>query len=316
MKPALIAVPAAVFAASLGFLAASCGAGDAQPAGPLPSVEAPQDGSASAPVETVEPTETETGTQTETAPSTKSAPGDTITYQVWFAQGESLFVTYRTQNATRRVGGAAVQALLEGPTDFEQGYGLTTAVPEGTQFLGLTIEDGVAHVDLTSEYESGGGTLSMSMRLAQVVYTLTQFPTVKGVVFSLDGEPIDVLGGEGVVIDHPLTRKDYAELLPAILVTRPLLGEKVGNPVVVLGTANVFEANVTVRILNSRGKEIASNFTTATCGTGCRGSFRVALGYEVDEEQEGTIVVHDDDAAGAGHPPHEVRIPVTLTPSA
>ena len=37
----------------------------------------------------------------------------------------------------------------------------------------------------------------MQTRLAQVVYTLTQFPTVDGVVFSLDGEPIDVLGGEG-----------------------------------------------------------------------------------------------------------------------
>ena len=33
----------------------------------------------------------------------------------------------------------------------------------------------------------------MQTRLAQVVYTLTQFPTVKGVLFSLDGVPIDVL---------------------------------------------------------------------------------------------------------------------------
>ncbi len=51
----------------------------------------------------------------------------------------------------------------------------------------------------------------MQARLAQVVYTITQFPTVKGVVFSLDGEPIDVLGGEGIIIDQPLTRRDYAE---------------------------------------------------------------------------------------------------------
>jgi hypothetical protein len=156
----------------------------------------------------------------------------------------------------------------------------------------------------------------MTMRLAQLVYTLTQFPTVKGVVLSLDGEPVEVLGGEGIIIDHPLTRKDYADLLPAILVTRPLLEEKVANPVVVLGTANVFEANVTVEILDANGKEIASTFTTATCGTGCRGLFRVAVDYNVAEEQEGTIVVHDDDAAGTGHPPHEVRIPVTLTPAA
>src|SRR5919109_937789 len=302
MKPALIAVPAAVLVASLGFLFASCGANEAQPAGAIPSAPAAQSATAAEPSETAETTEA----NTDTAPTTEPAPEGRVTYQVWFAQGESLFVAYRTQEATPRVGGAAIQALLEGPSDFEQGYGLTTAVPDGTKFLGLTIADGVAHVDLSSEYESGGGTLSMSMRLAQVVYTLTQFPTVKGVVFSLDGEPIDVLGGEGIVIDHPLTRKDYAELLPAILVTRPLLGEKVGNPVTIVGTANVFEANVSVEVLDASGKEIAKTFTTATCGTGCRGFFRISLAYDVVEEQEGTIVVHDDDAAGTGHPPHEV----------
>jgi hypothetical protein len=94
----------------------------------------------------------------------------------------------------------------------------------------------------------------------------------------------------------------------------PALGERVGNPAVVRGSANVFEANVTVEILDAGGKQIAQSFTTATCGTGCRGSFRLSLPYEVDERQEGTIVVHDDDAAGTGHPPHEVRIPVELTP--
>jgi germination protein M len=311
MKPVLIAVPAAVLAASLGFLFASCGANEAQPAGDIPSVEAASAGEGE--TETTLPESTQ---ESATPLSTTVETTQTVTHQVWLAQGESLFVTYRTQDATRRVGAAALEALLAGPSEFEQGYGLTTAIPEGTEFLGLTIDDGIAHVDLSSEYESGGGTLSMSMRLAQVVYTLTQFPTVNGVVFSLDGQPIDVLGGEGIVIDHPLTRKDYRDLLPPILVTSPALGEKVGNPVVVRGSANVFEANVSLEILDASGKQIARTFTTATCGSGCRGTFRFSVPYEVDEKQEGTIVVHDDDAAGAGHPPHEVRIPVTLTPVA
>jgi germination protein M len=307
MKPALIVVPAAVLAASLGFLFASCGANEAQPAGDIPSVELGTTGGS-------ETTAPGTTTAPETTSSTKAT--ERVSYQVWFAEGESLFVTYRSQEATRAVGAAALGALLAGPSEFEKGYGLTSALPEGTQLLGLTIRDGIAHVDLTSEYEAGGGTLSMSMRLAQVVYTLTQFPTVQGVLFSLDGEPIDVLGGEGIVIDHPLTRKEYRDLLPAILVMSPALGERVDNPAVVRGNANVFEANVTVEILDASGKRIAQSFTTATCGTGCRGSFRLALPYEVDEQQEGTIVVHDDDAAGTGHPPHEVRIPVELTPGA
>jgi hypothetical protein len=154
----------------------------------------------------------------------------------------------------------------------------------------------------------------MQTRLAQIVYTITQFPTVKGVLFSLDGEPIDVLGGEGVVIDHPLTRRDYADLLPPILVTGPTFEQPVSSPVVIRGSANVFEANVTVKVLDEEENVIAETFTTATCGTGCRGTYRVSVPFELDHEQDGWIVVHDDDAAGAGRPPHEVRIPVRLVP--
>jgi hypothetical protein len=187
-------------------------------------------------------------------------------------------------------------------------------VPSGTQLLGLTIDNGIAFVDLTSEFESGGGSLSMFLRLGQVVCTLDQFPTVKGVLFKLDGEPVDVFSGEGILLDHPVGCKDYEDFLPVILVTSPTAGERIGNPVTIQGSANVFEANVTVLILDENGDEIARTFTTATCGSGCRGDFSVVLGYEVDQEQPGTIVVQDDDAAGTGTPPHRVRIPVVLTP--
>ena len=304
---ALLVVPAAVLAASLGFLIASCGSnGDATSAGPVPSVGTSPNGTTEE-VPTPSTQETETGTETE--PSSSA-----VTYQVWFANDEGLFVTYRTEPATPRVGTASLESLLEGPDSFEEGYGLRTAIPDGTQLLGLSIDDGIARVDLTSEFETGGGSASMQTRLAQVTFTITQFPSVKGVVFSLDGEPIDVLGGEGVVIDHPLTRRDYADLLPAILVTSPALNEAVSSPVVIRGSSNVFEANVGIQILDENGDVLVETFTTATCGTGCRGTYRIAVPYEVDHEQEGTIVVHDDDAAGTGTFPHEVRIPVRLLP--
>jgi germination protein M len=305
---ALLVVPAVVLAASLGFLVSSCGSdGDASSAGPVPSVGTSTEGTTEE-VPTTSSTETtETGTETE-------PPASTVTFQVWFANDEGLFVSYRTGPATPRVGTAALEALLEGPDSFEEGYGLRTAIPDGTQLLGLSINDGIARVDLTSEFETGGGSASMQARLAQVVYTITQFPTVKGVVFSLDGEPIDVLGGEGIIIDHPLTRRDYADLLPAILVLRPALTEAVESPVLIRGSANVFEANVGIQVLDENGDVIAETFTTATCGTGCRGTFRIDVPFEVDHAQQGTIVLHDDDAAGTGAFPHEVHIPVRLLP--
>jgi germination protein M len=314
-KP-LIIILTIVVVAMLGFLAASCGASEgAESVGPVPSDGPAEIGETA---ETVTASTEEEGSATETVPPPDGGPDaqGTVTYQVWFTKGESLHVVKRTQGATRRVGTAALEALFEGPESFEAETDVGTAVPRGTQLLGLQIDDGIARVDLTSEFESGGGSLSMTMRLAQVVCTLDQFPTVKGVLFELDGKPVDVFSGEGLILDHPVGCRDYEDVHPVILVTSPTAGERVSNPVTVQGSANVFEANVTVRILDENGHEIAKTFTTATCGSGCRGDFSVVVDYEIDREQPGTIVVHDDDAAGTGTPPHQVRIPVVLTPSA
>jgi germination protein M len=86
--------------------------------------------------------------------------------------------------------------------------GVSTAIPAGTQLLGISIDGGVATVDLTSEYQSGESSHSMQVRLGQVVYTLTQFPTVQSVRFRLDGAPVNVLSSEGIVLDHPVGRND------------------------------------------------------------------------------------------------------------
>jgi germination protein M len=237
-----------------------------------------------------------------------------LSLEVWFTRGDGLVAVRRTHQPTPRVATAAIDALLAGPTAAERTSGVVSAVPSGTRLLGITIRNGVATVDLTSEYQSGGGSLSMQTRLGQVVYTLTQFPTVQKVRFRLDGTPVNVFSSEGIVLDHPVGRSDYANLLPAIEVSKPADGARVTSPVTVSGTANVFEANVTVEILDAAGKVVGKTFTTATCGTGCRGSYSVPVTFKVDREQRGTIVLHDDDAAGTGKPPHSVRIPVTLVP--
>ena len=145
------------------------------------------------------------------------------------------------------------------------------------------------------------------------MYTLTEFDTVRDVGFMLDGEPVDVFSGEGIVLEEPVGRKEYEELMPPIVVFMPIFGGEVSSPVEVTGTANVFEANVTARILDQNGKKLVSRFTTATCGTGCRGTFTIELPYQVAVDQPGTLVLQDDDADGDGKPSFETRIPVTLS---
>lgn len=291
MKKLLALASLAVVGGILGFVVAGCGSEKAVSLGPAGG---------------------KTGTTAATE-STGSVP-TSVSLEVWFLDGEQLVRQTRSLESTRLVATAAMKALLAGPSPAELASGLATSVPAGTKLLGISIKKGVATVDLTSQYQSGGGSLSMKARLAQVVYTLTQFPTVRAVLFHLDGEPVNVFSGEGIVLDHPVGRKDYEDLLPVITVDKPAAGERVTSPVDVSGSANVFEANVTVKVLDQNGKVVGHIFTTATCGTGCRGTYSVPVTFQVAHEQPGTIVVSDDDAAGTGTPPHQVRIKVVLVP--
>jgi hypothetical protein len=242
------------------------------------------------------------------------AGGETMTYEVWFGQGDGpwLFVTERTEPFDPGVGAAALTALFAGPSEAERAAGIYTAIPEGTELLGLSIENGLATADLSGEYESGGGSASMFLRLAQLTYTLTQFDSVDEVLFTLDGQPVGEFFSEaGIVIDDPMTRETWADVLPPILVQDPLVGERVRSPITVTGTANVFEATVSIGVFDAAGNEIERTFTTATCGTGCRGDYSEAVSYTVDRTQSGIVRVYESSAEN-GEPINVVEIPVTL----
>ena len=70
----------------------------------------------------------------------------------------------------------------------------------------------------------------MMARVAQVVYTLTRYPTVRSVEFLMDGEPVEALGGEGVVLDGAQTRADWRDFEPTIFVESPGVGAVVASP--------------------------------------------------------------------------------------
>lgn len=210
---------------------------------------------------------------------------------------------------------AAMDALLAGLTAAErEDRVITSGVPDGSRLLGLSIEDKVATVDLSSEFESGGGSMSVFVRLAQVVYTLTQFPTVQSVVFEIEGLPVSVFGSEGIVLDRPVGRDDFHDQLPAIFVDEPTYGADLGNPVQVSGSANVFEAVFLVTLLDGARGPIAEVRAMATCGTGCRGTFEVTLPYSVTEAGWGTLRVWDGSARD-GSPENVREYPVWLTPA-
>ncbi|HUQ78976.1 MAG TPA: Gmad2 immunoglobulin-like domain-containing protein [Patescibacteria group bacterium] len=288
--------------------------------GPEPSVV--QGSPDATPASSGEPTGSEpTGSEPPTSdPSTEPSGGPIGTTIVraylWLGGvpgSEGLVAVLREVPATKSVATAAITSLFAGPTGAETSRSISTAIPDGSRLLGISITNGVATIDLSSEFESGGGSASVQGRLGQVVYTLTQFPSIKSVVFQIEGKSAEIFSGEGIVLDKPVGRADYVALLPDIWVDRPAFNAAIGNPAHVTGNADVFEATFKIAILDGAGNVLVDQMVMATCGTGCRGTFDVTIPYTVTKAQYGTLRVYFGSARDGS--PQSIRdYRVWLTP--
>lgn len=102
---------------------------------------------------------------------------------------------------------AAFEQVLKKPND----PALASAIPEQTSLRKLEVKTDGVHVDLSPEFTSGGGSTSMTGRLGQVVYTATTLDPTAKVWISVEGKPLEILGGEGLIIDQPMTRESFEQ---------------------------------------------------------------------------------------------------------
>ncbi len=219
---------------------------------------------------------------------------------VYFLDGEVLAVGGRTVD-TATVATAAMEALLDGPAaGFEEDLAWGTAIPQGTELNGVVISNGTATVDLSSEYESGGGTASVTARLAQVVFTLTQFSTVDEVDVEIDGQPRESITGEGVPSqdlgrDDFLNQSNFGAPIPAILVESPFVGESVGGSLRLAGLSNTFEGTVNYEVTDPDGLIVVDeSFTTASGGSGVWGRFQTVIDLpDFDRDGVASVFVYE-----------------------
>lgn len=102
---------------------------------------------------------------------------------------------------------AAFKRLLEGPANADK----TNAIPEKTQLNSLKLKDDGVRIDLSREFTTGGGTKSMQARLGQIVYTASSLDPKEAIWISIDGEPLEVLSGDGLIVSQPMTRKEFED---------------------------------------------------------------------------------------------------------
>ena len=179
-------------------------------------------------------------------------PAPARTFEVWFVRdvgelGPRLFSTTRTTEELRALALARgihpddieyalqplyngyewvlFEALRAGPSQGEASADITSAIPVDTQRLGdvwgLGPSDGsgqyVTTFYLPSEFDSGGSSLSIRLRLAQVVFTMIQgLSATEAIQFRIEphGRPVDVPASDGTVLHRPVTREDFEDLLP------------------------------------------------------------------------------------------------------
>jgi spore germination protein GerM len=106
----------------------------------------------------------------------------------------------------------AINLLLQGPdTTKTEERNCISLIPQGTKLMSARVDDGIAYLSFSEEFEFNTlGTEGYMGQLMQIVYTASNFSTVKSVQFLIEGKKKDYLESEGQWIGSPLSKNSFA----------------------------------------------------------------------------------------------------------
>jgi hypothetical protein len=196
--------------------------------------------------------------------------------------------------------------LLSGDMTLPTGF--TTSVPGEVDVIGVTLGEHQVAVDMNRAFldGSGSGLLGDFTMLNQLIYTAAQFGEVESVLFTVEGQPVTAFGTEGLDLSDPVGPDAFLDQVNSILVTSPVEGNG-GGPLAVSGVANVFEATVSLEVVDAGGNVVQEAFTTATCGTGCWGAYNFEVDYPFTGGETVRVFYHSPED---GDPADVVSVPV------
>ena len=230
---------------------------------------------------------------TTTSPSTTTRPtrADTTTttlpqqtFNLFFLRGTTLGVAQRTIGTVSDPHYASLVSLLGGPSPSETAAGLSTDIPQGTVLRGLEIKAGTATANFSPNFVASGSQQSLAGRLAQVVYTITSFANVTGVIIKVAGT--QVVNFAGVDMSGPIGRPQVTASLPGVLLETPAVGATVQGEFAVSGTTSI-NGTYEIQLMDASGKLLAGVTSTAVVN----GRFQQAVPLDITSPEVGTVHV-------------------------
>jgi hypothetical protein len=222
----------------------------------------------------------------------------TMAVRPYFYLGAGLVPTEVQAPKAPAVATAALKALLAGAPG-----GYQSEVPPALGLDDVTIADGVA----TASFARGR---QLNRRAqAQIIYTLTEFPSVHSVKIVAGGDPVVLTDSAGKPV-ATATRDDYVDQTAEapIFVTLPVDGASVSSPVRVAGTASTFEGYVALDVTRN-GKVIDQLDITASAGAPQRGTWKEFL----DLPPGSYSLVFYEPSAKDGRPLHTTTVRIHVT---
>lgn len=104
----------------------------------------------------------------------------------------------------------ALTSLFNGPKPDEIKFGVYSEIPVGTRLLKVMETNDAVFVDLSEHFSLGGGTDSIYKRIFQLIKT-AKYNTKKPVYLLINGEKVDVIGGDGIMLTQPLNENSLSE---------------------------------------------------------------------------------------------------------
>ena len=160
------------------------------------------------------PTETQVPTE---EPTEQDKPKQTKDYVYIFfiahnAKGEEVYRAVKREYVPEVDGASrlkfALKSLVNGPSAKEKNLGVHTEVPAGTRLISITETPSKVAINLRDECERGDDTDGRYKRLFQLIKTSKKNSNLP-IYLQLNGKQVDVIGGEGIMINQPLT-EDFA----------------------------------------------------------------------------------------------------------